>query len=927
MHTSIRRVIFALSALFFIFSSTGLWSQSAGNAGTVAGTVTDATGAIVPGATVSIENPVSGYSRVTTTDSSGHYQFTNLPLNPYHVVVSLTGFASSTQDVQVRSFVPIAVKTTLMVGSTSTVVDVTGSDLVESDSTFHTDVDRGLFDKLPLESQSSSLSSLVTLASPGVAADSNGLFHGLGDHASNSFSIDGQPITDQQSKVFSNQIPSNSIQSIEVISGAPPAEFGGKTSLVIQVTTRSGLGVRKPTGSVTTSYGTFGSATAGVDLSYGGEKWGNFIEVDGLNTGRFLDPPEFTVFHDKGNEANVFDRIDRQLTPVDSIHLNLNYSRSWFQTPNAFDNLNVQNVISGGGGANPIFGNVGNTDQRSKIGTFDIAPTYTRTIGGNSVFNFGPYIRKDQYDYYPSGNPLADLGPPNLQNQTISQTRSLTNAGVHTDFSYVKGINNIKVGANYSQTFLRESDTLGVVSNTFNSPCTDGAANPVNGFTDPSQCAAAGLFPNDGVLATTLGSGTTPFNPVLLPFDLTRGGGQFNFLGRTDVKELALYVEDQIKAGNWLFNVGIRGDLYNGLTVARQAEPRVGLAYSVKPTNTVLRLSYARTLESPFNENLVLSSEGCGNAVLSPLLLCTPGVSGNLQPGYRNEFHAGLQQAFGKNLVISGDYIWKYTHNAFDFSVLGNTPITFPIDWHNSKIPGFALRADVPNFHNLSAFVVMSSVAARFFPPQVAGAGATVGNGGFPFRIDHDERYNQTTHVQYQIPGKHSPWVGFNWRFDSGLTAGSVPCYNVTDPNSLCNPANGGPSIMINGQPGINLSGLTPDQQFQAGLTCNGVKATPFVGIPGNQCLASQLTSTLVSIPAPGTENDDKNPPRIQERSLFDASVGQDNLFNGDKNKWSLRLTGVNITNKYALYNFLSTFSGTHYVTPRALTAELGFHF
>ena len=81
-------------------------------------------------------------------------------------------------------------------------------------------------------------------------------------------------------------------------------------------------------------------------------------------------------------------------------------------------------------------------------------------------------------------------------------------------------------------------------------------------------------------------------------------------------------------------------------------------------------------------------------------------------------------------LVFSGEYIWKYTHNAFDFSVLGNTPITFPIDWHNSKIPGYALRVDVPNFHGFTAYVVMSSVAARFFPPQVAGAGATVGHGG-----------------------------------------------------------------------------------------------------------------------------------------------------------------------------------------------------
>jgi hypothetical protein len=911
-----RRVIFAIVAIILLFSIPGLRAQSTGSAGTVYGTVTDSTGAIIPGATVTISNPVSGFSHTATSDQEGHYQFTNLPFNPYHLAVSALGFAAFAQDLDVHSFVPVTLKTVLALGVTSTVIDVNaGGDLMESDPTFHTDLDRASFSKLPLESQSSSLSSLVTLSSPGVAADSNGLFHGLGDHASNSFSIDGQPITDQQSKVFSNQLPANSVQSIEVISGAPPAEFGGKTSLVIQVTTRSGLGVNKPTGSITTSYGTFGSATGAVDLSYGGKNWGNFVELDGLNTGRFLDPPEFVVFHDKGNELNFFDRIDRQLTPLDSVHLNLNYSRSWFQTPNSYDSLNVENVVSGGSGANPIFANVGNADQRSKIGTFDIAPTYTRTISDNSVFNFGPYIRRDAYNYYPSNNPLADLGPPNLQNQTIAQARSLTNAGAHTDISYVKGINNIKVGANYSQTFLRENDTLGVVSSTFNSPCLDNSGNALPGYDDPSQCpgGAANQNPN--------------FLPVLLPYDLTRGGGLYTFNGHTDVKEIALYAEDQIKAGNWLFNLGIRGDLYNGLTVARQAEPRLGTSYSVKQTNTVLRVSYARTLESPFNENLVLSSQGCLDAVLSPLLLCTPGVSGTLQPGFKNEFHAGLQQAFGKNLVISGDYIWKYTHNAFDFSVLGNTPITFPIDWHNSKIPGFAIRADVPNFHNLSAFVVMSSVAARFFPPQVAGAGATVGQSGYPFRIDHDERFNQTTHVQYQIPGKHGPWFGFNWRFDSGLTAGSVPCYNVTDPNSLCNPANGGPSITINGQPGIDLSGLTPDQQFQAGLTCNGIKATPYVGIPGSQCLASELTSKLVSIPAPGTENDDKNPPRIQERSLFDASVGEDNLFSGDKYKWSLHLTAVNITNKYALYNFLSTFSGTHYVTPRAMTAELGFHF
>ena len=165
-------------------------------------------------------------------------------------------------------------------------------------------MDRDLFIKVPLESQSSTLSSLVTLTTPGVAADSNGLFHGLGDHASNSFSVDGQSITDQQSKVFSNQLPSNSIQSIEVICGAPPAEYGGKTSLVIVATTRSGQGVTKPTGSISSLLWQFRLGDGGFDLSYGGKSWGNFVEADGLNTGRFLDPPEFTVFHDKGNEEN-----------------------------------------------------------------------------------------------------------------------------------------------------------------------------------------------------------------------------------------------------------------------------------------------------------------------------------------------------------------------------------------------------------------------------------------------------------------------------------------------------------------------------------------------------------------------------------------------------------------------------------------------
>ena len=907
------------------FVSSGS-AQTSGNS-SLSGVVSDPTGAVVPGATVEIHNPVSQFSRSTTTDGTGQFSFTNVPFNHYHLRVTAMGFAANDQDIDVRSAVPLNLKVALQIqeSAQNVTVEAGATDLIENDPTFHTDIDRQLFDKVPLESSSSELSSLVTLSSPGIAADSNGLFHGMGDHAENSFSMDGQPITDQQSKVFSNQIPLDAVQSMTVIGGAPPAEYGDKTSLVIDVTTRSGLGSTTPHGAVTASYGSFGSSNIDLNFSYGGKSWGNFIAANGLNTGRFLDPPEFVVFNAKGNEQNVFDRFDYVFSPKDTMHLNFQFTRSWFQTPNSYDQQyhNFSGVIQ----LNPITGQpLGPTDQRSKILTFDIAPTWSHTISPNAILNVTGYVRRDAYNYYPSNDPFNDLGPPTLQRETVAQQRTLLNAGGLANVSYTKGIHNVKAGIMYEQTFLNENDQLGIVDPTLNAPCLNSNAVPVNGFTDPSQCAAAGYQPNIASNPNAPNSALYPlFNNVLLPYDLTRGGVLFPFVGHTDVKELAMYVQDNITLRNWSFTLGIRGDFYNGLAVARQAEPRVGVSYNIQKTNTILRASYARTLETPFNENLVLSSVGCSSDVLNPLLGCSSSTATPLTPGYRNEFHVGLEQAFGKFLVIDGEYIWKYTHSAYDFSVLGNTPITFPIEWHNSKIPGFALRASVPVYHGFSALVVMSSVAARFFTPQISGAGATPSAPTGVFRIDHDEAFNMTAHLQYQTPWKRGPWFGFNWRYDSGLVAGSVPCYGVGAANDCPQ------STTLNGQPAIlmtntSLIPFTADQEFQAGLTCNGVHATPFVALPST-CLASQFGSTLTRVPSPGTQNDDHNPARIAARNLFDLAIGDDNLFKTDRYKWSAQLNIINLTNNYTLYNFLSTFSGTHYVTPRAITATIGFHF
>jgi hypothetical protein len=913
--------IYALLALGLSFLLSAPSSQAQlGNSGSIEGVVRDPSGGVVANATVEISYPVSGYKRTTATGNDGAFKFTNVPFNGYHMVVTATGFAPFTQDVEVRSGVPVTLQISLKIGTaaTSVTVEANGGDLIEKDPSFHTDVDTSLTDRMPLESQSSSVSSLVTLATPGVVADSNGLFHGLGDHAENSFSVDGQPITDQQSKVFSNQIPLDSIQSLEAVSGGPPAEYGGKTSLVIKVTTQSGLGVTKPRGTIYSSYGSFGSVNGGFRLAFGGPKWGNFIAANGLNSSRFLDPPELHAIHDKGNEENVFDRVDYQVTRSDTIHTNFQYTRSWFQTPNTIDNLNV-------GVLDPLTNaQLPAQDQRSQIKTFNIAPVWTRLISTTTLFTFGGFVRQDRFNYYPSGDVFADgTGViPAGSSATLNQQRKLTNAGLRTDVSYVKGKHNIKAGATFQHTFLTENFNFGITDPAFNAVCLNTVdASPFTGSTPTFQANCTGtLEPNNGTDARAT---VLPFIPALGCFDLTRPtltagaqtadgcasaqSGLFPFRGHTDVKELGAYVQDTISVGNWAFNLGLRADVYRGIVHDWQPQPRVGFAYNVKKTNSILRVSYSRILETPFNENLILASLGAANPVIVDVVGGT-NQTAPIRAGQRNQFNAGFQQAFGKYAVVDADYLWKYTHNAYDFSAFANTPIFFPISWKSSKIDGPSVRVSLPNFHGFTALVVLAHVRARYFPPQLGGLGPTVGQNGAVFRIDHDQAFNQTTHFQYQ-PWKTLPWVAFNWRYDSGLVAS--------------NP------LVTDFQTAIGANGGTPldgDQQAAIGLFCGNTFAT--INNPITSCpLTTRQGSTLLNLAANGTNNADLNPSRVKPRNLFDLSVGDDNLFHGDRYTWSLRLTAINLTNKTALYNFLSTFSGTHFVTPRAYTAELGFHF
>src|SRR5437667_1542697 len=118
---------------FVLFALTAL-AQSAGNSTSVIGTVTDPSGAVVPNAVVEIHNPVSGFERTATTDGSGRSTIPNVPFNPYHLAAKAQGFAAYSQDIDVRSVVPVNVSIGLKLQSSETVTVESGAaDLLEND--------------------------------------------------------------------------------------------------------------------------------------------------------------------------------------------------------------------------------------------------------------------------------------------------------------------------------------------------------------------------------------------------------------------------------------------------------------------------------------------------------------------------------------------------------------------------------------------------------------------------------------------------------------------------------------------------------------------------------------------------------------------------------------------------------------------------
>jgi hypothetical protein len=784
----------------------------------------------------------------------------------YQLAVQTQDFQLFRQNVVVRPGESVSLIVALRLESVAERVTVAeGSADLSSLNVAQTQVGSGLLQNLPSESVNAALSSILTLVTPGVAADSNGVFHPLGEHAETSFSVDGQPISDQQSRIFSNQISASTIQEMRTIQGAPPAEFGDKTSLIVEATTRSGLEAGKANGTISMGYGSFSTPTAGVTLASGSETLGNFLALDGVDSQRFLDAPEFRPLHARGNAENVFDRFDWRPNDGTSLHLNLSAARSWFQVPNTYDQ------------------EVAGQDQRQHMTSFNVGLAFSHVMSSSLLLTANTWVRQDRVNYFPSANPFSD------QPATLSQSRRLTSTGLRTDLTYSHGRHTVKGGVQLQVTPLSEAFSTGLTDPAFNSPCVgaNGVPVPDPSLAVPSQCAAVGYAENSA------------YQPALLPYDLTRGGSLFKFAGTATIYEESAYLQDGIRLGQLNLNLGLRYDNYDGLSRGNGVQPRVGIAYQLRSTGTVFHFSYARVFLTPYNENLILSSATGPGGLANGSLGATSVPP--LTPARRNQFNVGLEQQLGSKLSVQAEYFWKFTNGAYDFNTILNTPLNFPIQFRKSKIDGALVRATLNNLHGFSAFTVLGHSRSRLFSPEIGGI--NFGTAYAPVaRPDHDQGFEQTTNLQYQFPQRafHGLWMGFTWRFDSGLVVVSVPDY-------------------------LTALTLTGDQQQEIGLYCGNVFAT--VDQPLRSCSSPRYGAALIHIVAPGTYNPDTNPSRITPRNIFDIALGTDSLWKKDRYSLGAKFTVVNLMNKVALYNFLSSFSGTHFVTPRTVQGELTFHF
>lgn len=706
---------FSSAALISLLLFQTMFAQ--GRIGSVQGTVKDPSGALVRDAKVTITQPLTGYSQTVQTDQQGTFKLVNIPFNTYKVQAEAPGFQAAEQSIDLETTIPANIELSLSLAGATAAVTVTtdNSAILEQDRTSSdTDLNQTILERPVGAAPSRAIESMVASA-PGFVTDDNGRMHPRGSESQVQYVVDGVPVTDNMSAIFSTSLDARTLRTVEVLTGGIPAEFGDKLAGVINVNTRSGLEGPTQAG-LSLSGGSFSTGEIAADFATHTKRFGVLTNLSTTTSQRFLDPPTLDNFHNFGRTGKGFFRLDYQFDQNNSLRGSFTFGGSNFQVPNK---LNQESA---------------GQDLRQRLRDNSQNITFQHVFSANTVAQVSFFNRNShaRLTSNPSATPVVAF-----------QDRTLQNYGGLASLSLTRGSHNIKFGGQVTVTPINE----------------DFSFYPTVHFDDIVD-DAGNLFPN-------------PVNnfDAAHPFHFT---GQKT--GRT---LSAYVQDRFQLFKNFTLDAGVRYDNYKLLISEQALSPRIGVAYYIPRTQTTLHASYNRLFQPPPAENLLLASspEAAGIspiAVIQGFSTVQP-----ILPDKENVFEVGAQQLLSRYVRVGLTLYQKRIQNFSDKDQFFETGVIFPIAISSGRVTGEELRiesTDIRGFHgsvsyaNAHAYGVTPITGGLFLgeDPQELEV------RGLKFSADHDQR----NEAQFQLGYNHKRsgiYATFTGRYDSGVPTDVEP--------------------------------------------------------------------------------------------------------------------------------------------------------
>ena len=301
----------------------------------ITGTVTDKITRKPVASTVKLESDLLTVERVTTPDTDGRFAFVGLSPGRYTVSASGDRFYTeqvtlvvsprSTSEISFELSPLAKVNEQITVRAESKLIDETQSATVAT-------IDRDQIVLLPA-ARRTQLTDMVTPFVASAVGSHDNLVHLRGNELSLNTFVNGVSFFDNPHQLFTPGLSSDIIQSVNVITGGFPAEFGNRFGGILDIVTRSGFDASNH-GSITASLGTYLRDNA--SFNYGGhdERFGYFLFGQVFQSDLFLNTPEPARFHDRGQGSRSFVQLDYRPHPNDFFKLVLTGDGTNFELPN-----------------------------------------------------------------------------------------------------------------------------------------------------------------------------------------------------------------------------------------------------------------------------------------------------------------------------------------------------------------------------------------------------------------------------------------------------------------------------------------------------------------------------------------------------------------------------------------------------------------